>query len=133
MIAMKIITYSCLLFSGFTKHKFKSYKKRFNLNSLVEIHHLIPKQHKNHPVIQNLNYDIENGYNFIFLPNKKGYEKLNLHLNRPIHQYGHYKYNLFVKDYLDYLYKSGKYSKEDLINLNRFLRRNMRDLTIPWN
>jgi hypothetical protein len=72
MIAMKIITYSCLLFSGFTKHKFKSYKKRFNLNSLVEIHHLIPKQHKNHPIIQNLNYDIENGYNFIFLPNKKG-------------------------------------------------------------
>jgi len=133
MIAMKIITYSCLLFSGFTKHKFKSYKKRFNLNSLVEIHHLIPKQHKNHPVILHLNYDIENGYNFIFLPNKKGYEKLNLHLNRPIHQYGHYKYNLFVKDYLDNLYKSGKYSKEDLINLNRFLRRNMRDLTIPWN
>ena len=133
MIAMKIITFSCLLFSGLTKNKFNLYKKRFGLTSLVEIHHLIPKQHKNHPIITNLNYEIEDGYNFAFLPNKKGINKINLYKNRPIHQNGHYKYNLFVKDYLDYLYDSKNYSKEDLIKFNIFLRRNMKDLTIPWN
>ena len=72
MLAMKILTYSCLLFSGFTKSKFKSYRKRYKLNNLVEIHHLIPKQHKNHPVILNCNYNIEDIYNFQFLPTKLG-------------------------------------------------------------
>lgn len=130
---MKIITYSCLLFSGFTKHKFKYYRKRFNLNNLVEIHHIIPRQHKNHPVIINTKYNIEDGYNLMFLPNEKGKIKLNLHPNRPIHQYGHYKYNLFIKEYLDFLHKSNDYSNIDIINLNLYLRKNLRSLKIPWN
>ena len=133
MIARKILTYSCLLFSGFTKSRFKDYKKRYKLSSLVEIHHIIPKQHKKHPVICNTNYNIEDGYNLIFLPNIKGKEKLNLHINRPIHQYGHYKYNLFVKDYLDFLLIEGNYSKIDIINFNLYLRKNLRNLKIPWN
>lgn len=133
MIAMKIITYSCLLFSGLTKSKFKYYRKRYKLNNLVEIHHLIPRQHKNHPVILNCKYNIEDGYNFQFLPTKLGSSKLNLHNKRPIHEKGHYKYNLFIKDYLDYLYLSDNYSYQDLIELNKFLRKNMRDIQIPWN
>ena len=59
--------------------------------------------------------------------------KLNLHKNRPIHEKGHYKYNLFIKDYLDYLYESKNYSSNDLISFNKFLRKNMRDINIPWN
>ena len=130
---MKIITYSCLLFSGFSKHKFKQYRKRFNLNNLVEIHHIIPRQHKNHPVIINTKYNIEDGYNLMFLPNENGKNKLNLHENRAVHQYGHYKYNLFIKEHLDYLYKSNNYSNIDIINLNIYLKKNLRNLKIPWN
>ena len=71
--------------------------------------------------------------NLMFLPNEKGKIKLNLHPNRPIHQYGHYKYNLFIKEYLDFLYKSNDYSNIDIINLNLYLRKNLRSLKIPWN
>jgi len=133
MLGMKIITYSCLLFSGFTKFKFKNYRKRFRLNNLVEIHHIIPRQHKNHPVLLDTKYNLEDGYNLMFLPNQKGKMKLNLHSKRPIHQYGHYKYNIFIKEYLDYLYIENNYSKIDIINFNRFLRKNLRFLNIPWN
>lgn len=133
MLSMKILTYSCLLFSGFSKSKFKAYRNRYKLNNLIEIHHIIPKQHKNHPVIVECNYNLEDGYNFQFLPTKLGSLQLNLHNNRPIHEKGHYKYNLFIKDYLDYLYESKNYSRKDLIYFNRFLRKNMRDINIPWN
>lgn len=133
MLGMKIITYSCLLFSGFTKNKFKNYKKRFSLNNLVEIHHIIPRQHKNHPVLLNTKYNLEDGYNLMFLPTEKGKFKLKLYLRRPIHQNGHYKYNIFIKDYLDYLYINNNYSQIDIINLNRYLRKNLRSLNIPWN
>lgn len=132
-MAMKILTYSCLLFSGFTKSRFKSYKKRFKLNSQIEIHHIIPREHKYHPVILNCNYNIEDGYNFQFLPTKLGELKLNLHTNRPIHINAHYQYNLFIYNYLNELYNSNNYSKNDLIKLNIFLRKNMRDIHIPWN
>lgn len=133
MLAMKIITYSCLLFSGFTKKKLKIYKKRFILHNLVEIHHIIPRQHKNHPVVLNTNYDLEDGYNLMFLPTEKGKLNLKLHTSRPIHQNGHCKYNIFINNYLDYLYINNNYSQIDIIILNRYLRKNLRSLNIPWN
>lgn len=133
MFAMKIITYSSLIFSGLNINRFKYYKKRFKLTNLVEIHHIIPRQHTNHPIIIKTKYNIDDGYNLMFLPTYKGKNKLNLHLDRPIHQYGHYKYNMFIKSYLDNLLESNNYSKLDIINLNIFLRKNLRHLTIPWN
>lgn len=132
-MAMKILSYSCLLFSTLTKNDFKRYKNRFKLKGLVEIHHIIPRQHKQHPVIIKTNYNIENGYNLILLPNKKGYEKLSLHNDRAIHQYGHYKYNLLIKKYLDYLLLEDNFSQIDIINLNLYLRQELRHLNISWN
>ena len=44
-------------------------------------------------------YDVYSGNNLIFLPTKKGKNILNT--TRRIHEGGHYRYNLFIKDQLD--------------------------------
>ncbi len=133
MIILKIITYSCLLFSQISKTKFKNYKNRFRLKDLVEIHHIIPRQYKKHEVILKTKYDIENCYNLVFLPNKKGKSNLLLNPLRPIHQYGHSKYNIYIKNYLDNFTKIDNFSELDIIKFNKFLRKNIRTLSIPGN
>ena len=75
-------------------------RENFNIIGLVEIHHVVPKEFKNHPTLLREKYDVEEDYNFVFVPSKKGMYELNSH-NRPIHSGGHPAYNLFVKTHLD--------------------------------
>ena len=130
---IKIVTYSCLLFSGKSKQYFRRERERFNLKGYVDIHHIIPRQFKSHEVIQNCKYDIENGYNLMLLPNGKAINNIKLNPCKAIHEYGHYKYNIFVKEYLDILLFQNNYSYLDLIHLNKFLKKNVKHLKIPWN
>ena len=129
---LKLLTYTALLFSGKSKKYFQNTRARYNLKGLVEIHHIIPKSMKYHSTLLESNYEIENGYNLIFLPTYKGSNVLNLHEDRPIHANGHMNYNSYVCMVLDKMSDEGKTSQADLCEFNLFLRENMRHLHIPW-
>ena len=128
-----LLIYSLLFNTNITKINFKKTKRKFNLYDLVEIHHIIPRQLKNHPTIVLSNYDIENGYNLMFLPSKQGKEVLKLHNDRPIHTGGHIAYNYYLKGRLDIMLDLKKIDKVDLYNLNKELRQELRHRKdIPW-
>ena len=131
----KILTYSGLLFYNIHKSSFRNIRIKKNLTGLIEIHHIIPRQFKRHPTILFSNYDIENGYNLILLPNKKGEKLLNIHYDRPIHNNGHIQYNNYVKKRLDYIFNDRNREEnieQIMCELNIELRQNMRHLEIPW-
>jgi hypothetical protein len=83
----------------------KTFIKTNNLNGYVENHHIIPIQHKNHKVLKVLEFNINCNYNICILPNRKYYKVFEHETARLlIHQYGHKKYNNYVKDSLNIMY-----------------------------
>lgn len=77
----------------------RNFKKRFGLTGLVEDHHVIPKQWRNHEIIVNSGYNISESYNIIMMPSHGGIHRLNT--RRILHSGGHPKYNQYVKRCLD--------------------------------
>ena len=131
---IKILCYTSLLFCNIPRIKFQKVRQEKKLQGLVDIHHIIPKQCKNHPTIIMSQYDISNGYNLMFLPNLSGWMKIdNLHPERPIHFRGHKEYNNYVITLLDEMFLNNQIHEENLCKLNKHLRKNMRRLDIPWN
>jgi len=126
------MTYSGLLFSGLSRNDFRNTRNRRNLKELVDIHHIVPREFTYHPTILLSNYDIENGYNLIFLPTSKGACILNIHQDRPKHYNGHTKYNRYVATILDKMFIESKTNQYNLCKLNKKLKQNMRHLNIPW-
>ena len=86
-----------LLFVNLLKRDFIEYKYRFNLQKLVQVHHIISLQWKNH--INLKDYNVYSWNNLIFLSTKKGKNILNT--TRRIHEGGHIKYNEYIKKQLD--------------------------------
>jgi len=86
-----------------TNHRFL-YKKQFNYINYIQDHHCIPKQHKNHILLEKINYNIHNYDNIVIMPNKKGIKQLNLHPDTLIHDGGHINFNIYVKEQLDFIY-----------------------------
>jgi hypothetical protein len=79
----------------------KVFKKIKNYTNHVEDHHCIPKEWREHCLLQELNFDVHGGENLIIMPNKKGIKALNLNPDTLVHQGGHHKYNQYVKWNLD--------------------------------
>lgn len=130
---IKYLTYTCLLFSGKDHSYFRQERTKRGLTDLVQIHHIIPRELSNHPTIIFSDYDIEDGYNLIFLPTNKGSETLNLHKDRPLHYRGHNKYNRYVRMTLDIMFSEDRTSRDDLCKFNNYLRDNMRHCKVEWN
>lgn len=86
-----------LLFVNLLKRDFIEYKYRFNLQELVQVHHIIPLQWADHVNLKD--YNIYSGYNLMILPTKKGKNILNT--TRRIHEGGHIRYNKYIKEQLD--------------------------------
>jgi hypothetical protein len=128
----RLLTYSSLLFSGMPKRTFRNMREKKNLKGLLDIHHIIPREFKKHPTIVFSKYDIENGYNLMFLPTHKGSNNLNIHSDRPIHSNGHIEYNMYVKKLLNEMFNNNLISEKDICELNLHLRQNMRHLDCPW-
>jgi len=105
-----------LLRAHFIKTKYK-----FNLEDLVQVHHIIPLEHRYHPNLDN--YDINAGYNLMLMPTKKGKQLINT--TRRIHEGGHQKYNKHVKHYLDL--NCDPYEISYILRLQL-----MNDEDIPW-
>ena len=117
---------------GISKNKFKTTKHKFSLSNFVQIHHIIPRQFRNHPVVSDFN--IEDGSNYMFMPNKSG--KLFIQTLRPNHQGGHQAYNNYVKFRLEDIYKNTKPHQHlaSVQNLTIYLRTQICNgcKNIPW-
>lgn len=72
------------------------------LHGIVENHHIIPLQWKEHVVVKTVKYDLNKSYNLCILPNRKYPFKKNSYGKAiRIHEKGHIKYNSYVKEQLD--------------------------------
>lgn len=110
-----------IIFSGLFRKDFVNIRNRFSLQETVQIHHIIPLEWKNHKKL--INYNINEGYNLIFLPNKKGKEILNT--NRRIHDGGHPNYNKYVLERLNEIKDPHELSLELRLSL-------INNEEIPW-
>jgi hypothetical protein len=79
-------------------------KYEFGYNKLVEDHHIIPKEFRDHLFIRDIRFDIGCSKNIRIMPNEYGCDKLNLPENTLVHHNGHIHYNDYVKSQLDDLY-----------------------------
>lgn len=44
------------IYVGASMHELRKTRQRFDLNDLVQIHHIIPLQHRHHPFLQEISY-----------------------------------------------------------------------------
>ena len=117
---MKIIM---LLFTNLLRRDFIYYKHRFNLHEQIQVHHIIPLEWKKHRNIIKNNYNIDAGYNLIFMPTKYGKKYLNT--IRRIHDGGHSEYNKYVYNLLNEIH--------DPFEINKLLRNKIiNNEEIPW-
>lgn len=115
----------------------KLFRRRWGVQSPhVQDHHVIPKQWKKHPSVIRYDININSYENIIMMPTYSGYYKLNIRPIRYIHDGGHYKYNVYVKDILDSLncIKCEQNFRKEFKFLLTFLKRTLRfgDDIIPW-
>jgi len=102
------------------------FKARWNLHGLVQDHHVIPKQHRNHPLVKG--FDIHSSENIIMMPTRLGMITFsNIRRDRLVHgNSGHQEYNKFVKQLLDS-------SSADIHSILVYLKYNCRfGNLIPW-
>jgi len=135
------IFYDKIQFNYGSKYR-KLFKKQMKYVGLVQDHHCIPKQHRNHQLLKIIHYNINKYDNIVIMPNKKGIQVLNLHPNRLVHDGGHNQYNIYVKEQLDYIvkkYEKNKINKMDGYKyefwlLQKHLKKNMdfNEDNIPW-
>ena len=92
----------------------RNYKDKMKYTGYVQDHHCIPKQWKEHPLLKDLDYDINSSKNLIIMPNNKGIEKLNLHPNTLVHDGGHVPFNKYIKHELDYIHGNGNSMKKNI-------------------
>lgn len=112
-----------LIFHTLCRRDFSKLKHRFNLCESCQVHHIIPREYSEHPLVQKI--DIHNGFNLMLLPNKKG--KINIRTNRPVHDGGHMKYNRHIGEILDDMTDN-----DDITCLIRKLRQRIRNRDVPW-
>lgn len=86
---------------GFCKGRLRGTRKRLGLQGYLEIHHVVPRELRAHPVLRHEHYDVEAGYNTILLPSGTAPGRLHLRQERNLHAGGHMKYNAFVREQLD--------------------------------
>tara|TARA_B100000401_G_C52813910_1_gene725620 strand:+ start:7395 stop:7880 length:486 start_codon:yes stop_codon:yes gene_type:complete len=113
----------------------KLFKKRYK--HLVQDHHVIPKQLKDHELIKTISYDINSANNLVIMPTMQGISKLNLDPSLQCHYKGHTKYNAYVKHTLTTIYKSYHTLDEKKYIFwlfYKYLKENCKYITsdIPW-
>lgn len=57
---------------GFKMQYLRRERKRWGLLEKVEVHHVIPRQLRSHEALLEHGYEVEEGYNLMFLPAKEG-------------------------------------------------------------
>lgn len=114
------------------RRKFKEIK---NYKDCVEDHHIIPKQWKNHELLQTLKFDVNHSQNLYIMPKYNAKQRFYLHPDTLFHEGGHKSYNKYVKTQLDYVYSlNNDRQKYEFWLLLHHLKANIRDNrdNIPW-
>ena len=108
------------------------FKTRWGLQGtgLVEDHHIIPRQFKNHPIVMKAAYDINASKNLIMLPTRLGKSVLCVREDRLIHSGKHTGYNRYVGRMLDSMKSTTEFTE-----FTKFLRIacRHRPQDIPWS
>ena len=115
----------------------RNFKVRWNLRGgLVQDHHAIPRQWREHPVVRAVNYDFNSSDNIVMMPTPLAFKCMNIRRDRLVHYGGHKKYNLYVGMWLDHIHKiqDPEEMLREFYNFRHFLKRNCRDNRdhIPW-
>ena len=105
----------------------RNFKIRMNVRGLVEDHHIIPRQFRNHPTIEKFKYDINASNNLILMPR---FLYKNLRSNRIAHNGNHPAYNAYVENVLNCI----KHQKDldDFVDFLKIACR-FRPQDIPWS
>ena len=93
----------------------KNYKLHRGLKELVQDHHCIPRQFRNHKLIRQIGFDINCSRNIIMMPNKRGKKELNLHPDILVHDGGHTAYNKYIGKELERIYR-----EEETIDMKKY-------------
>ena len=106
-------------------------RARWDLQGLVDCHHVIPRCCAEHPTVRALGFDVHNSdANFAFVPTRAGARVLRLRPDRVVHHAGHLRYNAYVRARLDEVD-----SRAEFVSLLARLHRHARyaDPDVPWN
>lgn len=107
--------------------KLRCVRTRFCLANKVQIHHVIPRQHKN--FLREIGYHENDPANLIFMPTRHGMQSMNLREDRFIHDGGHPRYNKYVGKLLQ-----NATDALEILFLQTDLKRRIRiaDPDLPW-
>jgi hypothetical protein len=134
-------TYKTFINNNIFKYKSKYrriHKQNKNYVGLVNDHHVIPKSLKNHNLLKQTNFCVNQNYNLYIMPNSFAAARyLNLRNDVMIHQGCHNKYNLYVKKELNKINELTTLDEKNyyLWLFLHFLKKNLKynEDIIPWN
>lgn len=112
--------------------RLETMRDRFHLRGLVQIHHIYPRQFRNHPVLRH--YDVDDASNLMYMPTRAGVEALRTRPDRLVHDGGHPSYYRYVGKYLEHVAQMPPVLHPILLNnTQKVLRGEMRRHTfVPW-
>ena len=119
--------------SGRSSAPVKRAAARFGLQGLVQVHHIYPRQFRNHPSLHGL--DVQDAENLLLMPTHRGTKVLRLHSSRLVHDGGHNAYNKHIGRYLSVtVTRLPERSRlQHLLETREVLRAEMRNHTfVPW-
>ena len=98
--------------------------KKYKLKGLVQNHHIIPRQWRNHPKVLDANFSIDASVNLMLMPTHYGKDFIKT--KRKVHSGGHNYYNYYVKKLLD--------SEAGVESIRVLLKQELRNgESIPWS
>lgn len=105
----------------------KSIRNRFHLNNKVQIHHIIPREHRQY--LRNIGHLESDPENLILMPTKYGMLTMNVRENRIIHDGEHPLYNKYVGMLL-----KNSVDEDYILMIQRNLRKRLQfsDPSLPW-
>lgn len=108
-------------------HRLRTIRTRFNLGGLVDIHHIVPRQHARRIPADMLHAET----NVMLMPTRAGAARMRLRPARLVHHGGHVAYNAHVGARLAAIAIDDRVA---LLQLQRDLRRRIctDDPNLPW-
>lgn len=111
----------------------RAVRKRFHLDGLVQIHHVYPRQFRNHPALED--FHVDSPENLVLMPTRRASESICLRKDRLIHDGGHPSYNRYVGKYLEtVMHLPPELRQKHILQTLLVLQKEMRHHTfVPWD
>lgn len=116
-------------YGSVARRNFKIRKGLFK-TGLVQDHHVIPRQFKDHPIVRKTGFDVNASTNIMMMPTPVGKLFMRVRPDRLTHGYGHKAYNDYVRDMLNCIV-----TKDELVDFRDHLKRCIRFYPhhVPWS